>query len=222
MSRPLRVLAAVLAVIMLAGMAGRIAMPAWLFAQADRPTAEAMGWLGSINLMQGLSALIVALGIAAWTTHLAAARGATPWRWCVFSLLAGPVAPALLLVGIRTEPCTNTPSAPAEGSGALVKAALLLSLVAAVGLVIGRPMALVLPDLNAALRAYGVNQVNWLLLYLPVFAVHIGIGRWLKDLAIDDGRSHPTLWGLAGLCFGPVIAVIYFVAARVTRPTHAA
>ncbi len=221
MSRPLRIAAAVLAVIMLAGMTGRIAVPAWVFAQQEKSGAEALQGLIGINLLQGLSALVLFLGMAAWTVQLAAARGATPWRWCVFSLLAGPVAPALLLVGVRTEPSAQARVPPA-GSGALGKAALLLSLVAAVGLVIGRPIALALPELNAALRAYGVNQIHWLLLYLPVFAVHIGIGRWLKDLAIDEGRDRPTLWGLAGLCFGPIIAVIYFVAARVTRPTHAA
>lgn len=207
---------ALVAAVMLAGMVGRIALPAWLFTQEGRPAGDAFYLLNGISLAQGLTALAVYLGLAAWTTHLAAARKATPWRWCVFSLLAGPVAPALLLLGFRTGTQAPAPGAPAE-TGALGKAALLLSLVAAVGLVIGRPMAVALPELNASLRPYGVNQVHWLLIYLPVFAVHIGIGRWLKDLAIDDGRDRPTLWGLAGLCFGPVIAAIYLVATLVTR-----
>lgn len=216
MNRRLVPLITLLAAVMLVGMVGRITLPAWLFSQAGRPAGPALDALNSISLAQGLASLVVLLGIAAWTVRLAIARGATPWRWCVFSLVAGPIAPALLLVGCRAEPPAPATSA---GSGTAGKAALLLSLVAAIGLVLGRPMALAMPEFNSILQPYGVNQLNWLLLNLPVFAVHIGIGIWLKDLAIDDQRDHPTLWGLSGLCFGPVTAVVYLLVTHLERST---
>ncbi|HMO03593.1 MAG TPA: hypothetical protein PKC67_04200 [Kiritimatiellia bacterium] len=214
MNRRLVPLIILLALVALTGMVGRIALPAWLVSQGSGPAGSAYVALSGISLAQGLTALVVLLGIAAWTVRLAIARGATPWRWCVFSLVAGPVAPALLMVGCHAKPPeTASPAA----TGALDKTALLLSLIAAIGLLLGRPMALAMPEFNTILQPYGVNQISWLLLYVPAFAVHIGIGRWLKDLAIDDHRDHPTFWGLFGLCFGPLTAALYLLVAHVER-----
>ncbi len=100
-------------------------------------------------------------------------------------------------------------------------AAFILVLLLVAVRLLGQSAAAMAPTWNLPLSVKDFNQLLWYASVLPAFIIHFGIALWIQDRAMSDQQDKPMLWGIFGLCFGPMAGVIYLAYAIVEKRRNA-